>query len=83
MKFRGPKLRLSESNDACINCRAGAVSQPFGCKDLYRKRYIEDGNSPRGVLAHGRSDYTLVWLKTDRHVSKDGKIRPLKIICGF
>lgn len=32
MKFRGPKLRLSESNDACINCRAGAVSQPFGCK---------------------------------------------------
>ena len=53
MKFRGPKLRFldkpsgkaerSESNDACINCRAGAVipdrwsptrslSQPFGCK---------------------------------------------------
>ena len=37
----------------------------------------------KGVLAHGRSDYTLVWLKTDRHVSKDGKNRPLKIICGF
>ena len=31
-RFRLPKLRLSESNDACINCRAGAVSQFFGCK---------------------------------------------------
>jgi hypothetical protein len=29
------------------------------------------------------TDYTLVWLKTDRHVSNGGKIRPLKIICGF
>ena len=29
------KLRLSESNDTCINCRAWAVSQPFGCKDTY------------------------------------------------
>jgi len=26
------QLRLSESNDTCINCRALAVSQPFGCK---------------------------------------------------
>ena len=27
LNIRGPKLRLSESNDACINCRAGAVSR--------------------------------------------------------
>ena len=26
------QLRLSESNDTCINCRALAVSQPYGCK---------------------------------------------------
>ena len=26
------QLRLSESNDTCINCRALAVSQPSGCK---------------------------------------------------
>ncbi len=44
MKFRVPKLRLSESNDACINCRAGAVSQPFGCKctkNISKKRIGE------------------------------------------
>ena len=32
----------------------------------------------KGVLAHVPLDYTLVWLKTDRHVSNGGKIRPLK-----
>ena len=26
------QLRLSESNDACINCQTGAVSQPSACK---------------------------------------------------
>ena len=30
------------------------------------------------LIGYVPSDYTLVWLKTDRHVSNGGKIRPLK-----
>ena len=78
---------LSSVIDSHLGLRMGTPAEVIHEPEHRIPAYHRHGSKflpiHRGIAAHGRSDYTLVWLKTDRHVSNGGKIRPLKIICGF